>query len=121
MNTQPLPIHTDEVPTVDTVISDLDTRKQMGIKKYGVALQPSNGRDSLQDAYEEVLDLCVYIKNEIRHRESLSADLASARAANKSMYERINRLECEAEERERRHKETIAALRRELADIHDEL
>ena len=68
MNTQPPPIHTDEVPTVDTVIADLETRKQMGIKKYGVALQPSNGRDSLQDAYEEALDLCVYLKNEIRRR-----------------------------------------------------
>lgn len=51
----------------------------------------------------------------------LRSDLASARAANKAMYERINRLECEAEERERRHVETIKALRRELADIHDEL
>ena len=68
MNTQPAPIPTDEVPTVDTVIADLETRKAMGIKKYGVALQPSNGRDSLQDAYEEALDLCVYLKNEIRRR-----------------------------------------------------
>jgi hypothetical protein len=121
MNTQPPPIHTDEVPTVDMVVADLDTRKQMGVKKYGVALQPSNGRDSLQDAYEEALDLCVYIKNEIRHRESLSADLASARAANKAMYERINRMGLEAEERDRRHKETIAALRRELEEIHEDL
>lgn len=48
---------------------------------------------------------------------NLRADLASARSANKSMYERINRLECEAEERERRHVETIKALRRELAEV----
>ena len=48
---------------------------------------------------------------------TLRADLASARAANKSMYERINRLECEAEERERRHIETIKTLRVELAGV----
>ena len=121
MNTQPSPIQTDERHTVDVVREDLETRKQMGIKKYGVALQPSNGRDSLQDAYEEALDLCVYLKNEILLRESLSADLASARAANRSMYERINRLECEAEAQAMRHAETIKTLRRELAGIHSEL
>ena len=41
----------------------------MGIRKYGTPLQPDNGRDSLQDAYEEALDLCVYLKNEIRLRD----------------------------------------------------
>lgn len=121
MNTQPPPIPTDERHTVDVVIEDLKIRKDMGVKKYGVALQPSNGRDSLQDAYEEALDLCVYLKNEILLRESLSADLASARAANKAMYERINRLECEAEAQAMRHAETIQALRRELAGIHSAL
>jgi len=70
MNTQPQPIPTNERHTVDAVRDDLETRKQMGIKKYGVALQPSNGRDSLQDAYEEALDLCVYLKNEILRRET---------------------------------------------------
>jgi hypothetical protein len=70
MNTQPQPIPTAERHTVDAVREDLETRKQMGIKKYGVALQPSNGRDSLQDAYEEELDLCVYLKNEILRRQT---------------------------------------------------
>lgn len=69
MNNQPPPISTDEVPTVDKVIADLETRKATGIQKYKVPLQPSNGRDSMQDAYEEALDLCVYLKNEILRRE----------------------------------------------------
>lgn len=112
MNTQPPPIPTNERHTVDAVREDLDTRKQMGIKKYGVALQPSNGRDSLQDAYEEALDLCVYLKNEILRRDSLSADLASAHAENKSLSDRIQRIEAD-------HKATIAALRRELAGVMD--
>lgn len=69
MNNQPAPLHTDERPTVDCVVEDLETRKAMGIRKYGTPLQPDNGRDSLQDAYEEALDLCVYLKNEIRLRD----------------------------------------------------
>ncbi len=85
MNTQPPPIHTDERHTVDAVRDDLDTRKQMGIKKYGVPLQPSNGRDSLQDAYEEALDLCVYLKNEILKRE---VDVRIAKAVEKSKASR---------------------------------
>lgn len=117
MNTQPPPIHTAERPTVDEVIEDLKVRKAMGIKKYGVPLQPSNGRDSLQDAYEEVLDLTLYVKNEIRRRDGVADMIASARAANKAMYERILRLEADADAQARRHVETIQALRRELAGV----
>jgi len=95
MNTQPPPIHTAERPTVDEVIEDLKIRKAMGIKKYGVPLQPSNGRDSLQDAYEEVLDLTLYVKNEIRRRDGIADTIASARAENKSLSDRNKRLETE--------------------------
>jgi len=85
MNTQPQPIQTSERHIVDVVREDLETRKQMGIKKYGVALQPSNGRDSLQDAYEEALDLCVYLKNEILRRE---VESRIAKAVEKSKVSR---------------------------------
>lgn len=57
------------------------------------------------------------MSDELDELSELLADLASARAANKSMYERILRMECEAEERERRHRETIAELRLELAEV----
>ena len=39
-----------------------DTWHQMGIAKYGTPLQPHNGRDPLVDAYQELLDGCVYAK-----------------------------------------------------------
>ena len=52
---------------------------------------------------------------------TLRADLASARAANKAMYERINRLECELEAQAQRHGETIKALRGELAQINADI
>jgi CDP-6-deoxy-D-xylo-4-hexulose-3-dehydrase len=49
----------------DAVIGDMRNRDEVGRKKYGVPLQWDNGRNSLQDAYEEALDLAVYLKAEI--------------------------------------------------------
>ena len=66
---QPNPTPTTETPTWELVIADMHRRNQEGIRKYGTPLQPSNGRDSLQDAYEEALDLAVYLKNEIEKRK----------------------------------------------------
>lgn len=51
-------------------MKDMAARNAMGIKKYGTPLQPHNGRNSLVDAYEEALDLAVYLKNEIIEREN---------------------------------------------------
>lgn len=46
----------------------MKNRDQMGRKKYGTPLQPNNGRDALQDAYEEALDLAVYLRQAIYER-----------------------------------------------------
>jgi hypothetical protein len=56
------PVPNDHPPVVPQVIDDLQTRMVLGIQRYGVALQPHNGRDMLLDAYEEALDLAVYLK-----------------------------------------------------------
>ena len=37
--------------------------------RYGTALQPHNGRDALLDAYEEALDLAMYLKQAIVERD----------------------------------------------------
>ncbi len=49
-----------------TILSDVGLRNQMGIEKYGTPLQPGNGRDSILDAYEEAMDLTVYLQNAIQ-------------------------------------------------------
>lgn len=59
------PIPNNEPHIADLVIEDMKERKQIGIKRYGVALQPHNGRNALQDAYEEALDLVQYLKQRI--------------------------------------------------------
>jgi hypothetical protein len=67
---QPAPIKTESEEDVwDLVIEDMKDRSVFGIKKYGTPLQVSNGRDSLVDAYQEALDLCVYLRQEIERRK----------------------------------------------------
>lgn len=58
----------------DQVVEDMKKRDQFGLRKYGKHLQPNDGRDTIVDAYEESLDLCVYLKKAIIERdESLAA------------------------------------------------
>lgn len=51
------------------VLKDMEERRLHGIEKYGVPVQPHNGRDPLIDAYQEVLDLAVYLRQEIEQRK----------------------------------------------------
>lgn len=44
----------------DKATEDLQSRKELGARRYGVALQPSNGRDAARDLYEECLDAAAY-------------------------------------------------------------
>jgi len=68
--TQPPPKKRESIPIWDLVIKDMYVRNEFGKKKYGVALQANNGRDSLQDAYEEALDLAVYLRQTIEERKT---------------------------------------------------
>lgn len=67
---QPLPKANDNEFVQDMVIADIEKRKQFGINKYGTALQIHNGRDMLLDAYEEALDLCIYLRGLLEERET---------------------------------------------------
>ena len=67
---QPLP-EVNALPFVqDAVIADIEERRQLGISRYGTALQPFNGRDALRDAYEEAIDLCMYLKQALIERDA---------------------------------------------------
>lgn len=72
LEAQPAPIVTDSPavwPTVadspvlalpDWLRDDMRARHELGLRRYGTALQVVNGRNPVRDAYEEVLDLVVY-------------------------------------------------------------
>ena len=59
---QALPVVNERPFVQDLVIADIEERKQHGIRKYGTALQSGNGRNMLLDAYEEALDLAIYLR-----------------------------------------------------------
>ena len=47
---------------VGLVIKDLQARAEVGEKRYGEKLKPFNGRNGLLDAYQEALDLVMYLR-----------------------------------------------------------
>lgn len=64
---QPAP-QGDGEPVIGYVIEDLRARREMGIGKYGTELRAHNGRDALTDAYQEALDLVMYLRQAIIER-----------------------------------------------------
>lgn len=54
----------------DAVIKDMEERREMGIEKYGRELRTYNGRRALVDAYQEALDLAVYLKQAIMEEDN---------------------------------------------------
>jgi hypothetical protein len=57
------------VKIVDFVVEDLRGRDAVGQKKYGHPLQANNGRNALRDAYEEALDLAMYLRQRLAEEE----------------------------------------------------
>jgi hypothetical protein len=62
-------ISTMSLDNAYALVNDIKIRDSMGEKKYGTRLQPHNGRDTLRDAYEESLDLTVYLMTSLREGE----------------------------------------------------
>ena len=56
----------------ELVVQDLLARAQKGNQKYGRPLETFNGRNALQDAYEEAIDLVQYLKQRLLEEEELS-------------------------------------------------
>ena len=51
-----------EDPVRGLLVADMHARDAFGREKYGTPLTSDNGRDHLHDAYQEVLDECVYLR-----------------------------------------------------------
>lgn len=65
---QPMP-KKNKLPAVwDLVIKDMQSRDLVGLERYKTRLQPHNGRDALIDAYQEILDAAVYLRQLIYER-----------------------------------------------------
>lgn len=66
---QPMPTRNDRPACWDMVISDMGQRDYTGFRRYNTRLQPFNGRDALRDAYEECLDMAVYLRQALFERD----------------------------------------------------
>jgi hypothetical protein len=64
-----MPVPNDAPDVQSMVIADIRRRREVGIERYGTALQPHNGRDALRDAYEEALDLACYLRQAMAERD----------------------------------------------------
>ena len=65
---QPAPETNGNRPVWELVIEDMQARDHVGRQRYGVPLQANNGRDALVDAYQEALDLVVYLRQVLEER-----------------------------------------------------
>ena len=54
---------------MELFLKDLKARYEEVVRRYGVPLQPFNERDALQDAYEEAIDLALYLRQAIYERD----------------------------------------------------
>lgn len=66
---QPMPTSAKGPVIQDLVIADVVERKQVGLERYGQYVHPHNGRDALVDAYQEALDLVMYLRQAIFERD----------------------------------------------------
>jgi hypothetical protein len=62
---------TENVIIGELVQQDIRARMAKGRETYGRDLTPFNGRSALQDAYEEALDLAMYLKQLLIEDEAL--------------------------------------------------
>lgn len=62
---QPAPKANDGMPVWEVVVQDMAERDRVGRERYGTPLQTNNGRNPLVDAYQEALDLVVYLRQAI--------------------------------------------------------
>lgn len=69
VNEQDQPTPNNGPSVQDLVADDVLARRDVGIERYGTALQPHNGRNALKDAYEEALDLACYLRQLLEEQQ----------------------------------------------------
>jgi hypothetical protein len=60
-----------EIDVASLVMADIAERRLKGKLKYGTFLYPFNGRNAIQDAYEEALDKAIYLKQWLLEQERM--------------------------------------------------
>lgn len=87
---QPLPETSDRPFVQHAVIRDIEERIEVGVERYGTPLQPMNGRDTMLDAYEEALDLAVYLRSVRYERQEIQGRLQGALSVVGTLLDGVN-------------------------------
>lgn len=83
-----------------SVTADMETRRRTGMDRYGKPVSPDDiAEDWLQHAYEEALDLAVYLKAELMRRAGPKGDVAAERERCAKIMESFGDASFVAEER----------------------
>lgn len=67
-------------PVWELVIEDMEARDEHGRRIYGTPLRSHNGRNALVDAYQEALDLAVYLRQAIEEDRAARVALRDVEA-----------------------------------------
>ena len=66
----------DGIEITPLVIRDLEDRRKAGVARYGTPLKANNGRSALIDAYQEALDMCVYLRQVLAEQGWVDGNIA---------------------------------------------
>lgn len=70
-DSQPIPTTEERSVCVqDEVVRLINERRELGVKRYGSPLMTHNGRDSLVDLRDELLDALMYVTQAILERDA---------------------------------------------------
>ena len=87
---QPEPKQNEHPAAWDLVIADMRERDRVGLERYGTRLQPFNSRNTLRDAYAEILDLAVYTRSAIAEAELNGERVKAALEARRPRVVRVS-------------------------------
>lgn len=74
---------TPKQDVIPLLVADMRERHEHGLKTYGTPLRAHNGRSHLIDAYQEALDLAVYLRGEL---VEISPDAAGSHLFIRQVY-----------------------------------
>lgn len=72
---------------LDQLIEDLKTRSEFGEQKYGTKLMTHNSRCAMTDAFHEVLDLSMYLKQALMEKKDSEMLMAQILVTLKACYQ----------------------------------
>jgi len=73
------------------VHADIEARVEYGVTRYGERLTSHNGRDALADAYQEALDLVMYLRQVLYERDERDVSVKPPPCAH-SVVTKISRM-----------------------------